>query len=260
MNTNWFDNKNLTCLVICAGKGTRLIPYSEEMPKAMILLNNKPILHYLIDYWKKYTKNFVFIVGYKKNHIVDYTVQLEIRSQFVEQKKLKGIANAISLAKDFVSQNFIVVLGDCICLGTFSSSGIMTQGIGVWKTENKEYIKNNYAVFIENDRVTKVMEKPKETYNNLCGMGVYLLNKKIFHYIDVTSPSPLTNEVEITDVIQTMIDANEKINPVYFNGDYININSLKDLEKAQELLLKNRRISPKQMNEPIFSDMTGGFQ
>lgn len=239
MTTNWFDNKKLTCLVICAGKGTRILPYSKAIPKAMILLNKKPILHYIIDYWKKYTKNFVFIVGYKKNHIVNYAKQLQIKSQFVEQKELKGIADAISLAKDLVSENFIVVLGDCICTGAFSFPGIMAQGIGVRKTENQEYIKNNYVVFIEKDKVCKVIEKPIEIYNNLCGMGVYFFNKKIFNYINMTPRSSLRNEIEITDVIQTMIDANEKITPVYFNGDYINITFPKDLKKAREIITKN---------------------
>jgi len=238
MKTKWFDDKNLTCLVICAGKGTRILPYSKEIPKAMISLNKKPILHYVIDYWKEYTKNFVFIVGYQKNHIINYAKKLPIQSQFVEQKELKGIANAISLAKELVSENFIVVLGDCICTGTFSSPDIMTQGIGIWKTENQEYIKNNYAVIVEKDKVSKVIEKPKETYNNLCGMGVYFFNKKIFNYIDMTPPSQLRNEIEITDVIQMMINADEKITPIYFNGEYINITFPKDLEKAQKLLTK----------------------
>ena len=240
MNTNWLDSKNLTCLVICAGKGTRILPYSKEIPKSMIFIDKKPILYYIVDYWKKYTKNFVFIVGYKKDSIVKYAKQLEIQAQFVEQKELKGIANAILLAKDIVSDNFIVVLGDCICLGTFSSPGNMTTGIGVWKTENPEYIKNNYAVIIENDSVTKVIEKPSDTYNDLCGMGVYFFNKKIFDCIDTTPPSPLRNEIEITDVIQRMINTNERISPVLFKGDYINVTFPKDLIKAEELLRKNR--------------------
>jgi dTDP-glucose pyrophosphorylase len=233
------EDNDLTCVIICAGKGRRILPNSKEIPKTMILLNEKPILHYIVEYWRKYTNNFLFIVGYKKDHIITYASQLDIQSKFIEQKELKGIANAISHAKEAVSDNFIVVLGDCLCRGTFSPLGRMIQGIGVWKTESHEYIQNNYAVVIEEDKLSKVIEKPQEIYNNFCGMGVYFFNKKIFHYIEKTPPSILRYEIEITDVIQTMIDSHERITPVFFNGEYLNITFPKDITIAEELLRKN---------------------
>ena len=80
----------------------------------MILLDGKPIVHHIVEYWRKYTDNFLFVVGYKKNHVIEYACQLDVKSQFIEQKELRGIAHAISLAKDAVTDNFIVVLGDCL--------------------------------------------------------------------------------------------------------------------------------------------------
>ena len=234
---------DLTCVVICAGKGTRILPNSKDMPKTMILLNGRPIVHYIVEYWRKYTNNFFFIVGYKKNHIINYVRQLGIQSKFIEQKELRGIAHAISLAKDVVSNNFIVVLGDCLCLGTFSLYGAMIQGVGVWKTESFENIRTNYAVIIEGDRISQVIEKPKETYNNFCGMGIYFFNKNLFRYIEKTRPSILRNEIEITDVIQTMIHSHERFTPVYFNGEYINITFPQDITTAEDLLRKSREQS-----------------
>lgn len=69
-----------------------------------------------------------------------------------------------------------------------------------------------------------------------CGMGFYFFDRKVFDYIEKAVPSPLRNEIEITDVIQNMIDAGEKISPIFFKGDYLNITYTEDLKKAREIL------------------------
>lgn len=234
MNKYWFDFKALKCVILCAGKGNRILPHSKKLPKVMIKIRNKPILDFVIDYWKKYTNDFIFVVGYKKDQVIDFVRQLPINSQFVEQKELKGIADAVSYVKDFVSDRFIVVLGDCICCGRFMFPENIEFGVGVWKTNNVENIKQSYSIKIKDDLICEVKEKPKEIFNNLCGMGFYFLNKKIFDYIKITEPSKLRNEIEITDVIQNMIDAGEEIKPVFFNGNYINITFPEDIKKQKK--------------------------
>ena len=232
----WTNYKGLKCVVLCAGKGTRLHPKTIEKTKVMIKIKNKPILSYVIDYWRKYTKDFIFVVKFKKEDVIEFASQLPINSQFVEQKELRGIADAVLCTKDFVSDRFIVVLGDCICKGNFDFPKNMKQGIGVWRTNNVEDIKRSYSIKIKNDFVLEMKEKPKEVFNNLCGMGFYFFDKIVFDYIKLTKPSKLRNETEITDVIQNMINAGEKIMPVFFHGDYLNITYPKDLEKAEKIL------------------------
>jgi len=232
----WFKEKDLKCVVLCAGKGTRILPHSEDMPKVMIQLDNKPILGYVIDYWKQFIKNFIFVVGYKKEQVIEYVKNFSIDSSFIEQKKLKGIADAIYHVKNLVSGNFIVVLGDCIFDGRFVFPNDMGQGVGVWETNNIEDIRRSYSVEIKGDFLNKVVEKPKEIFNNLCGMGFYFFNNKVFDYIKVTPPSKLRNEIEITDVIQNMIDGGEKIKPVFFKGHYINVTYPEDLRNWKNRL------------------------
>lgn len=236
MSNNLFDFKNMKCVVLCAGRGNRLLPYSQDFPKVMFKIKDKPILNYVIDYWKKYTNNFIFVVGYKKEQVIDYVKELPINSEFVEQKKLNGIADALSYTSDIVSDKFMLILGDCIYFGEFSIPEKMEQGIGIQKTNNTEFIKLNYSVLITNSLVSNVVEKPKKIINDLCGMGVYFFDKKVFEYIKKTKPSKLRNEVEITDVIQNMINDGEKIKPIFFNGEYLNITFPEDIQKAEKLI------------------------
>lgn len=230
MISPWMKKKDLKCVILGAGKGTRILPYSIEKPKVMLEFNNNPLLKYVIDYWKQFTEDFIFIVGYKKEYIIEYVKKLPIKYDFIEQKKLRGIADAIKHVKDLVSENFIVVLGDCICNGSFIFPEDMDQGVGVWETENIEFIKNSYSIEIKNGYLNMVVEKPKVIPNKYCGMGFYFFKKKIFDYIDKTPPSNLRNEIEITDVIQNMIDSKEQIKPVFFKGNYLNVTFPEDLK------------------------------
>ena len=68
--------KNFKCVILCGGRGTRIIPYSEYVPKVMIEIKGKPALGYVIDYWKKYTQDFIFVVGYKKELVIEYISKL----------------------------------------------------------------------------------------------------------------------------------------------------------------------------------------
>lgn len=227
---------NVKCVTLCGGKGTRLLPLSLKRQKGMIDVNGKPVLRHVIDYWRQWTNDFVFVVKYKKADIYKFAKTLPINSEFVEPKKLSGIANGIYQAKDFVGDKFIVVLGDCVCRGSFKIPSRMNQGVCIWKTYNKGDIQRSYSVKIEKGLVAKVREKPKRLVNNLCGMGFYFFDRKVFDYIEKTKPSLLRNEVEITDVIQNMIDAGEKISPIFFKGDYLNITDTEDLKRAEDIL------------------------
>ena len=78
----WKNNK-IKCVILCAGKGSRLLPLSENTHKAMIRIAGKPILGHVIDYWRAYTDDFVFVVHYKKKDIIDYVGTLPIKAEFV---------------------------------------------------------------------------------------------------------------------------------------------------------------------------------
>lgn len=238
MGSYFLDYNQLKCVVPCAGRGRRLLPCSSKEPKMMVKIMGKPMLAYIIDYWKEYTDNFVFVVGPQKNQIIDFVSNLSIKAQFVEQKESKGIADAILRAKNLVSEKFIVALGDCLVKGKFQFTGSMEQGIGVWRTDNIEDIKRGYSVKTNNNLVVEAKEKPKKSFGNLCGMGCYFFNKKVFDYIKITKPSKLRNEIEITDVIQKMIKGGEKIKAVFFKGEYLNVTYPADIKVAENIFSK----------------------
>lgn len=234
---NWFNDKNLKCVILAAGKGSRLLTLTENNPKPLVKVTERPILDHVINYWKQYTNDFVFVVNYKKDQIVDYVKSFRgIKSQFVVQDELRGIAHALLTVEELAGDKFIVVLGDCICRGDFNFPAEMEQGVGVWETENVRDIKNSYSIKLAGNIIKGVREKPKRIYNNLCGLGFYFFDKRIFKYIRKTQPSKLRGEIELTDVIQNMIKGKEKISLTLFKGDYININTEDELNRARGIV------------------------
>src|SRR3989344_5419442 len=126
---SWKDKK-IKCVILCGGKGTRLFPLTLHKQKSMIEVASKPILGHVVNYWKKYTNDFVFIVHYKKEEVMSYARSLPINAEFVELEEVKSIAQGLMSAKDILTGNFIVALGDCLIKGDFKFPSSLDFGVG----------------------------------------------------------------------------------------------------------------------------------
>ena len=105
------------------------------------------------------------------------------------------------------------------------------MGIGVWLSGSSQETTKNYLVKVRGNKVERVIEKPLEgILNGLCGMGVYFFDKVVFDYIRTYS------YLDITDILQKMIDMGEEITPVYFEGRYVNVTTPKDLRTAEGIV------------------------
>ena len=222
-------------VIPCAGRSTRM---GSSKPKVLLEINGKSILKHIVELWEPLIDSIMLVVR-------DKAVILEMMGyrpfQFVIQEKPKGIADAILLTEPYIDGKFLVVLGDCLHKGTFDIFNF-ELGIGVWKEGTEGDIKAGYSVLVENGIVKRVMEKPRVVSpDEYCGMGIYFFDRRIFSYIKQTPASPLRDEVEITDVIEKMIEAGEVIKPVYFSGTYVNVNTPEDLERAEWMLQRNEK-------------------
>lgn len=234
------ESGKVSCVVLCAGEGTRLLKDLKEgegVVKAMVEVGGKPLVSHAVDYWKEFVHEFIFVVNFQKEKIIEYVGTLPVESRFVEQKELCGIACALSLTEDMVTDNFVMVLGDCIIRGEFDFPSDMEMGVGVWRTDREEDIKRNYSVEVEGNGIFRVVEKPRVLVNDFCGMGYYFFNRKIFDFIRKTPLSRLRGEIEINDSLQQIINGGGKISPVFFNGDYLNVTYASDLPRAESLLM-----------------------
>lgn len=244
-------------LIPAAGKGNRIdeLPLTRVLPKPMLPILNKPILEYAIGNMKLLGVRTVYIiVGHKKEAIKQYfgTGQdwnLEI--EYVEQTDPKGIAHAISLVENYVSEPFLVILGDDLTI-TNSLSNLAET---FWKNQawvvegtveekDVEALKRTCCLMVnENGKVTNIEEKPSRPMSYLRGCGVYIFDPIVFDFIKKTPITPARNEKEITNTLKIMAE-HGKVYGHLLNGVNINVNTFGDLLKATKLLLSANGKTP----------------
>ena len=109
--------KNLTVLILCGGKGLRLRPLTNELPKPLIKIKNKTILENIIDYLKKNgLKDFIIATGYK-HQIIDKFIKKKYKN--FQIKTLHSGVNSdiiyrIKKLSKYSKKNLLVCYGDTL--------------------------------------------------------------------------------------------------------------------------------------------------
>lgn len=219
-----------TCIILAAGRGTRM---GVDSPKVLLKIDDKPAIQHVIDFWKDSVPYFIVVVGHKGKEVDDYMRYSKVKYETVIQYDQRGIAHAILQAKAMVKGNFVVALGDCLNLGYFVYPERMTLGYGLWTGNYQKQLELCCSAWTENGSIVRLVEKGRAPF---VGIGTYFFDRRVFDYIEREKPSSYRNEVEITDVMQHMIDSGERISPVYLHGEFVNLTCKDDIEYANELV------------------------
>lgn len=231
-------------LILCAGRGTRLHPFSYSQPKTLLPVANHPVLHSCI---RKLCEVGVHDIG-----IVIHPSQVQIPpligdgSQFgasitfIEQKVPLGIAHAVQLAQPFLQDHpFILLLGDNLLMDSLhglTRAFVKDKPDGVVLLSEVDRPQDYGIAEIKDGRLVGVEEKPKHPKSNLAVVGAYLLTKPIFASIATLKPSA-RGEYEITDAIQSMIDRGYRISHAMTNGKYTDVGTIERWLEANRWML-----------------------
>jgi len=236
----------MEAVILAAGEGKRTHPLTKTRPKVMLTIANKPILEWnLINTIKAGIKKYIFIIGYKKEKIIEYFQNGEkwnITIKYKIQKNLNGTAKAIKLVEK-ECKDFIIISGDTI----FNTSDIKNiiknkNSIGLATVKKPE----NYGIVeTKGEQIIKIHEKMKKPFTNKINAGIYHLDKKIFNSINKTKKSK-RGEYEITDSLN-IYAKNEKIKgielkefmDIVYPWNLLDINK-KILEKIKSKKLNNK--------------------
>ncbi len=236
--------KNIRKVVIpVAGHGTRSLPASKNVPKEMLPIYNKPVIHYVVDEAVNAgIENVVFVTSKEKTALEDYfdhhyaledvlertgkkellkTVQElahYVNVISVRQKCQLGFGHAVLAAKPVVgNEPFGVMVGDDILLGKDCG---LKELIDVAEKENKPVIGVmevdpsmvcKYGIVAGNKRpdgiieITDMVEKPKvgEAPSNMAIIGRYVLPPEIFDYLENAKPGH-GGEIQLTDALNLL--------------------------------------------------------
>ncbi|MBI5672537.1 MAG: NTP transferase domain-containing protein [Nitrospirae bacterium] len=241
-------------VILAAGRGTRMAPFSEKYPKPLLPICNKPVIEYHIDTFKKLgILDLVILIGHKGYEITKYFgdgTAFGVRIRYVEQTSTLGIAHAVGRLEPHLQRPFLLVLGDI-----FFISGDLRQLIDLFEEQgggavlatkeefDPEAIRRNFSIAVGPDGfVTRVVEKPRYTQNRLKGVGIYLFDLSIFDSIRRTPRTAMRDEYEITDAIQVLIGDRQPVRAANVILDDINLTTPADVLRCN--LIQARGMSP----------------
>ena len=241
----------MKAVILAAGQGTRLRPVTLTMPKPLVPVANKWLIQYALDLLKGEGLTEVgIVVNNLESTIVerlgdgsDFGVNID----YIVQEEQKGLAHAVGLCQDFVGDEpFCVFLGDNIfqdkmngLLKNFPDSDAEAS---IVVGEVPDPTRFGIAE-IDNGRIKRVVEKPKDPPSNLAIAGVYLFRKSIFDAISRIKPS-WRNELEITDAIQVLIEDTGNVASYNLQGWWIDAGKPGAIVLANQLVLEDLPYSP----------------
>ncbi len=240
---------SIKALILAGGSGTRLRPLTYAMAKQLVPVANKPILHYALDsLYLGGVRNFGIIISPETGEAIQSSVLVwsqqqteSIDTTFILQDKPEGLAHAVKIAEDYLEDSpFIMYLGDNLI------NADLSMQINTFLSENNEAsillkrVKNpssfGVAELNENNKVIKLVEKPKEPKSDLALIGVYLFRASIFKAIASIKPS-WRGELEITDAIQELINTNQAVSSQVHEGWWLDTGKKDDLLEANQVVL-----------------------
>jgi len=226
--------------ILAGGFGKRLRPYTEDLPKPLINVVDKPILEWQIEWLKRYGVNeFVLLVGYRKERIIEYLgsgSRLGVRVTYVVEDEPLGTGGAIKNAEHILSKSevFLVLNGDILTnLNPLLLVEELNKGyLGVIATIP---LPSPYGVLeIEDSRVRGFIEKPL-LKNYWINAGVYALKPNALKYF------PEKGDLERTAFPAMARD--RVLGAVKYSGVFWKaIDTYKDLEEATRALQKLKKL------------------
>ena len=206
-------------VILAAGKGARMYPFSERSPKPILPILNRPLLAHQIEVMRECGISDVHIVvghlGYQVASAFGDGSNYGVRIQFIEQESSLGLAHAVGALESRVQLPFLLMLGDIyfhlkaplrpLCDQVLQ--GRINANLVSMYEPNPEMVRRNFVIQAdEAGRVHRVIEKPRYADSQLKGCGLYVFDPHIFDAIRRTPRTAMRDEYEITDSIQILIN------------------------------------------------------
>lgn len=150
---------SLQAVILAAGEGTRLRPLTQNRPKALIPVANKPIIEHTIhSLLEAGIRDIIVVVGYRKEQVMRHLARLNLPITIVRQAEQLGTAHALLCAKDRIAGDVLVLPGDNY-IDPASIRDIAGVKNSILYTTHRQ--PSNFGVVtIERDTITSITEKP----------------------------------------------------------------------------------------------------
>jgi dTDP-glucose pyrophosphorylase len=223
-------------LVMAGGRGERLRPLTDSIPKPMLKVGEKPILEHNIDRLNSFGIDDVWIsLKYRGDQIEDYFKQGKdkaMRINYVREQEALGTAAALGLVNNFVHDHVLMMNSDLLTNIDFEDLYLFfEQNEADFAVACIPYQVNVPFAVMETEGQIVVGFKEKPTYTHYSNAGIYLMKREVIGFI------PKDTHFDATDLMEKLINSGKKVVSYPLVGYWLDIGRHEDYEKAQHDIL-----------------------
>lgn len=218
-------------VLMVGGLGTRLHPLTENTPKPMLKVGNKPILQTIVEKFAEYGfVNIVMCVNYKSHIIEDYFGDgsaFGVNIEYVLEEQRMGTAGALSLLRSVPNEPFFVMNGDLLTNINFehlldyhtSQNALATMGVREYDFQVPYGVVN-----INEGKITSIIEKPVHKF--FVSAGIYMLSPETLNMI------PKNEFYDMPTLFEKLISLNKSTVSFPIHEYWLDIGRMEEYERA----------------------------
>src|SRR5437899_6650838 len=231
-------------VLLAGGRGTRMREMTTDLPKPMLEVRGRPVLHHIVEGLRDAgVRGFLIIVGYRADTVQNFFgdgSRYKIDIQYATQVMQDGTGRVVDLARNFAGDSpFVLSYGDILVdPANYKRLLDLPNDVeAIISVTRGEDVSKGGAVFL-NERMELVdlreKSKPGEATSPWYNAGLYAFRPSIFDFTARLKPSP-RGEYELTDAIRELAQSGKKVQALELTGEWADVRDPETLAKLNAL-------------------------
>ncbi|NUZ09591.1 phosphocholine cytidylyltransferase family protein [Pseudoalteromonas sp. McH1-7] len=244
----------MNIIILAAGMGTRLRPYTNDKPKALVNVHGRPILDYQLDVFNTFEQaNISLVTGYKRECFDNYKLRQFHNSEYDQTNMVFSLFKAIDVLQQ--EQPTLICYGDIIFNARIVKKLLVTPGdicisadlswLQLWQDRMEDPLKDAESFKMNKDtdqilelgKPLKCVEDAEAQYMGLIKLSEHGLKSFINLYNSI--PYSEAKSMYMTDFIQQLINRGNEVTASTHNEHWYEIDSTQDLEALSSQKLQD---------------------
>ena len=225
--------KTSRVILMVGGLGTRLRPLTQDTPKPMLKVGNKPILQTIVERFAEYGfVNITMCVNFNASIIRDYFSdgkEFGVNIDYVLEEKRMGTAGALSLLKERPSEPFFVMNGDLLTNVNFEhifNYHILNKATATMCVREYDYEVPYGVVKMNDNKIIEIAEKPVQKF--FVSAGIYMLSPEILDLI------PKNEFYDMPALFEKLIKLSKNVISFPIREYWLDIGRMEEYQRANE--------------------------